>query len=178
MSWHVSKDGIDVVCDTEEELAVAVAVFRHIEQAKPNWIVGGPVDAELLRAQGKYPPDTVADLPPMPDVFAGLKGNHPLADRPAPLALVPPTESPDSVPNPVMPQHISLPRKQNEVLEAVILFPEGVTTNSLSTLLGVSQMVVSGRIQELKVKGLIEKLPGHKAWRATQLARRAKVVCG
>lgn len=174
MSWRVSKDGINVVADTEAELAIAIAVLRHDEPARPAWAVGGPAD-KVLTPNG-IQVGTV-HLPVVPDSFTGLQGNHPLADKPS-LSLVVPTESDDSVVENHTVEHISVTRREREMLEAVMCFSEGVSTASLATLLGLSLKVAGSRVQQLKRRGLVEKLPHRKLWVATHSARRAKVVSG
>jgi hypothetical protein len=97
-------------------------------------------------------------------------------------ALPPDDDDPTSYPLlkavPILPapQHISVSRKYREVLEAVMLFPEGVSTGSIATLLGTTDKTVGGRMQQLKQRNLVELVPGHRLWRATTLARRAKLV--
>lgn len=159
MTYHVSKDDVHVLCDNESELRIAIAVLNSpasvsmpVEVNAPPWRVGGPA---------------VPYVPyPYPDED----------DDPPALTLVPPTESDDSVTKPATVQHVSLSKVHREMLEAIMLFPEGVTTKSMMILLGLTEKQAGGRIQGLKKRGLIERIPGHWSWRATDLARRAKVV--
>lgn len=88
------------------------------------------------------------------------------------------SEKPKLVAVDPLPQHITVSRRNREILEAVMLFPEGVSTGSLATLLGLKQVVVAGRVQALKAALLVEKVPGHRLWQATTLARRSKLVTG
>jgi hypothetical protein len=157
--YSITLGGITVTADNEAELRLAIAVLNtplgslHMPVAvnapAPSWRVGGPPDPK--------------PLPPIPNERIAV---------PKPVLRAVPTESPDSV----APQHVSVTRLHLDVLEAVMLFPEGVTTRGVSQLLGLSNKTAGGRIQGLKRQGLIEKLPGHKSWRATTLARRAKIV--
>lgn len=77
------------------------------------------------------------------------------------------------------PQHIPVTRCCLDVLEAVLLFPEGVYAKGIGELLGISpkSKAVGGRLQKLATMGLVEH-PHHNRnlWRATPLARRSKLV--
>jgi hypothetical protein len=76
-------------------------------------------------------------------------------------------------------QHIPVTRCCLDVLEAVLLFPEGVYAKGVGELLGISpkSKAVGGRLQKLATMGLVEH-PHHNRnlWRATPLARRSKLV--
>lgn len=172
MTYHVSKDDVHVLCDNESELRIAIAVLNsptvasvhipvvpHIEAAVPDWRVGGPVHPYVPNTQGI----SADELDSLED------------DKPA-LTLVPPTESDDSVPEVPTVQHIPVRAKLLEVLECIMLFPEGVESRGVCELLGVGDKGVGNRIQRLKQAGLVEQVPHHRRWRATQLARRAKLV--
>lgn len=173
MSWLVTKDGVSVSADTEAELRLAIAVLTGTVEEKPMgavhlpieinapaWRVGGPPDVEVLRAQGQYPADVWT-----PDVD----------DDPRPLTLVK-SESPDSVTESPTVQHIPVRALLLDVLNAILLFPEGVESRGVAELLGITEKSIGNRIQRLKAAGLVEKVPHHRQWRATQLARRAKLV--
>jgi hypothetical protein len=77
---------------------------------------------------------------------------------------------------PSPPKHVAVKRIMLDVLEAVMLFPEGVETRGVATLLGLTEKAASNRIQSLKRDGLVEMVPHHHRWVATTLARRAKLV--
>lgn len=83
----------------------------------------------------------------------------------------------DDVVESIAPQHIPVSRRCLDVLEAVMIFTEGVPVRGVCELLGLGTEVVGGRMQMLKNRGLVETVPGHsRSWRATTLARRAKLV--
>lgn len=174
---RITKGDIILDCETEGDVKLALAVLTFDEAV----VLPGVRVYPVVNGQAVAPPEWRVGGPP--DVFTGLRGNHPLAgdamtadllaeleeDKPV-LSLV--TESHDSV----APQHISVRDRQLDILDAVIAFPEGVTCRGVAELLGLSDKTVSGRMQLLKRAGLVEKLQGHHSWRATTLARRAKLV--
>jgi hypothetical protein len=177
--YTVAKDGVSVTADTEAELRIAIAVLNtpvgslHLPVAvnapAPSWRVGGPPDEK------SYPVgDYGTSMVPRPnlDPYGVTADRLAELEEDAPVLSLVLTESSDSV----APQHIPVSRKNNEILEAIMLFTEGVGTSGLTQLLGIPQVIVASRIQALKSAGLVEKIPGHRLWRATQLARRAKLV--
>lgn len=175
MSWTVTKDGVSVTADTQAELAIAIAALNTdatVAEPKAIGTVHLPVAAKL-------------DVPPW--AVGGPSPNNPVANifppvdgdddpQPVKLGIVRDTESDDSDVKPATVQHIPVSAKLLEVLEAVMLFPEGVGCPGISTLLGLTVKTVTGRMQMLKKQGLVETVPHHRAWRATELARRAKLV--
>jgi hypothetical protein len=162
MTWTVTKDGVSVTADTEAELAIAIAVLNT------DTTVAERVSVEEVNAIGR---GYLGEALPFP--YATVE------EPPKPKLAVVSTESDDSdAPRLGTPQHVTVTPKNREVLEAVMLFPEGVSTASLATLLGLKQVTVSARIQSLKNQNLVEHVPHHNLWRATTLARRAKLVTG
>lgn len=170
MTYRVTKGGLAVTADTAAELQIAIACLTEmisdevvhdgrVEVNAPAWRVGGPRD----------------EMP----IGRAYLGDH--VDGPYGVtadAMVPDIPRLAVVPDPGMPQHITVSRKNREVLDAIILFNEGVSTNSLETLLGIKPVIIASRIQALKGAGLVAKVPGHRRWVATTLARRAKLVTG
>lgn len=74
----------------------------------------------------------------------------------------------------VAPQMIPVARKNLEVLNVVMKSPEGLPNSKIRELLELKPTMASGILQELKTCGLVESVPAR--WRATALARRAKLV--
>jgi hypothetical protein len=183
MSWTVTKDGISVSADTEAELAIALAVMRDVAQENPvgsvhlpvavnapSWRVGGPPDGKPLppiAADEGYPYDVGERV----RVSMGFIEDD---DDPPVLTLV--SESDDSVTELPTVQHIPVRAILLDVLNVILLFPEGVEARGVCELTGFSDKAIGNRIQRLKNMGLVEKVPHHRQWRATQLARRAKLV--
>lgn len=172
---RITKGDITLDCETEGDVKLALAVLTFDEAAilpsvsvypvvngqavaPPEWRVGGPRPVPL--AGDAMTADMLAELE---------------EDKPV-LSLVNTAEPVLGVPVLQAPQHISVRDRQLDVLDAVLAFPEGVTCKGVGELLGLSDKSVGGRMQLLKRAGLVEKLPGHHSWRATTLARRAKLV--
>lgn len=161
MTYRISKGDLAVTADTEAELQIAIACLTESYETPvavnaPAWRVGGPAgfmqpDPPIGTAYlGEYTSEATV----LPDGYYAPK-----------LAVVP-----DAL------QHISVSAVNLEVLEAVMLFPEGVTSKGIQQLLGLSDTTASGRVQTLREQGLIERLPHRNIWRATELARRSKLV--
>lgn len=174
---RISKGDIAIDCETQAELQIAIACLTEMmrgyePQPLPEWRVGGPPDVEVLRAQGQYPADTISlpdDVPSgrMSVDMGFIDTESDDSDEPfLPLATV----------GTIAPQHIPVSVKNMAVLDAVMLFPEGITVKGVSSLTGLEVKTVGGRMQMLKSKGLVELIPHKLDWRATQLARRAKLV--
>src|SRR3954468_4716220 len=117
MSWLVTKDGVSVSADTEAELPLAIAALTVAET---------PVGSVHLPIEVNAPAWRVGGPPDVDD------------DDPRPLTLVK-SESPDSVPESPTVQHVSLSRQLPVVLDAVLLFPEGVTVKGVCQLLGLTE---------------------------------------
>jgi hypothetical protein len=175
MSWLVTKDGVSVSADTEADLRLAIAclttpqadcslgsVHLPVEINAPAWRVGGPPDSKPL------PPIEVRGQYVTADQLAELEEDKPV------LTLV--SESDDSVAESPTVQHVPVRAILLDVLNAILLFPEGVESRGVAELLGLTDKSIGNRIQRLKGAGLVEKVPHHRQWRATQLARRAKLV--
>lgn len=169
---RITKGDITIECETQADVRLALGVFADVDVPAlpevvnaPAWRVGGP------RA---WKPD------PLPPLGVGLLGEAMVPDIPyIPYDMIKASEEkPKLVAVDPLPQHITVSRRNREILEAVMLFPEGVSTGSLATLLGLKQVVVAGRVQALKAALLVEKVPGHRLWQATTLARRSKLVTG
>lgn len=186
MTYRISKGDMTVTADTEAELRIAVAMFNERGSA-PAWAVGGPRDVTPIgRAylgeamQPDIPYGITTEAGERPKLVAVPNTDKQLYDSMSESAkalfdaLTPPDEHPYSA----AVQHITVSRRNREVLDAVMLFPEGVSTSSLATLLGIKQGVIAGRVQALKDVSLIEKVQGHRLWAATTLARRSKLVTG
>lgn len=166
--YRISKGDLTVTADTQAELQIAIAcltrgyqadktvgaVHLPVEIDAPDWRVGGP---RATVGDGKPALAVVPTESHDSDVFTGLQGNHPMADDGAP-------------------QHIPVKSKQLDVLEAVLLFPEGVPTRGVAQLLGLTDKAAGQRMQALKNAGLVELVPHSSRWRATLFARRAKLV--
>lgn len=63
-----------------------------------------------------------------------------------------------------------------DVLKVLPEFPDGITAKGISGLTGVEQSTVIHRLTRLNKMGLAESMPPPMRWRATDLARRAKLV--
>lgn len=149
---RIVKAGLEFQCDTADDVRLAMGVLNDVYMGpfndSPSWRVGGP------------PVDPDPDDDPM---ARGLELVTKISDTVTEVCSI-------------EPQYIPVRAKCLEVLEAVMLFPDGVPCSGLETLLGLSEKQVSGRVQMLKRAGLVESVPGHRLWRATTLARRAKLV--
>lgn len=175
--YRITKGDMTVTADTEAELQIAIACLTEMTRgyesrsnlaaAAPDWRVGGPVLGRDIEAVANSPM-VWRDSGPVDPVAIGIELDA--ADDKPTLSLVP-TESNDSDV-----QHIPVRAKQLDVLEAVLVFAEGVQCKGIEQLLGLPEKAVSGRIQCLKKAGLVELVPHSTRWRATQLARRAKLV--
>jgi hypothetical protein len=160
MTYRISKGDLAVTADTEAELQIAIACLSvgYERQAvnAPGWRVGGPAGWPDPPIGTAYLGEYTSEATVLPDGFYAPK-----------LAAVPDADAP---------KHISVSAVNLEVLEAVMLFPEGVTSKGIQQLLGLSDTTASGRVQTLREQGLIERLPHRNIWRATELARRSKLV--
>jgi hypothetical protein len=169
---RITKGDITLECETQADVRLALGVFADVDEpplpsvavvpvvngvpvGAPEWRVGGPPDPKPL------PPIADEYYPQPPD------GGPPEGFR---VLRAVPTESGDSV------QHVPVRALLLDVLNAIMLFPEGVETRGVAELLGLTDKSIGNRIQRLKDAGLVEKVPHHRRWRATQLARRAKLV--
>lgn len=153
---RIIKGEITLECETQAEVQIAFTVLENLS--------------------------ATVDVPPLPEMMVPdlipeeykVRVNAPAwrvgGPSTATLKLVE-TESNDSVPQciPVASVHL-------DVLEAVMLFPEGVPCKGIEQLLGLNDKQVNGRTQSLKRAGLIERIEHSHRWRATTLARRAKLV--
>lgn len=169
---RVTHGGFTVDCDTEAEVRIAIAALSipsptvelaagpvadpngytsHLEV--PGWRVGGPVSEHEQHAH-----TAVIDADP--------------AKRT--LALV--EQANTKIAQIGVPEMVPVTRVNLDVLEAVLCFQEGVPTRGLMELLGLKQTTVSGRLGTLQRAGLIERVQHKNLWRATTLARRAKLV--
>ena len=160
---ELRKGDMVIRCETEAELRIARAVFAEPDEVAEMASLG---EIESLAIGLGYLGDYAPARSTLPD---GIYRSTPH------LTVVPEVEVShgDSVPTV---QHIPVSARNMEVLDAVMLFPDGVPSNGIAELIGVPSPIVSGRLQILKDSGLVEKVPGHRAWRATQLARRSKLV--
>jgi hypothetical protein len=201
--YRISKGDLTVTADTEAELQIAIACLTEmtrgyekelpgisipVEVNAPDWRVGGPRPDPLaqpldeLRTQLEK---LEADKPKLVAVqdreqqnaqaFSELhdlaeESRHYLQDDDAPSGRMHVDMGFD------VPQYIPVSAKKLDVLEAVLLFPDGVPANGVAQLLGLTQKMASGRLQMLRVAGLAELVPHTNSWRATALARRAKLV--
>jgi DNA-binding transcriptional ArsR family regulator len=102
-----------------------------------------------------------------------------LFDKTAPSGEPPPTIDVSSkvlalAPSP--PPMVLVRRILMEVLDVVLTFPEGITSQGISQLTGVRVSTISHRLTRLKRLGLVESVEHSINWRATGLARKAKLV--
>jgi hypothetical protein len=160
---ELTKGDMTIRCETEAELRIARAVFSEPDEVTEM----GEIESLAIGVGylGEYDPQ----LSTLPD--GDYRSSRHLA-----VVSEPETESDDSVPKDTTVQHVPVSRRNLDVLEAVMLFPEGVPASGLGTLLGLTSHTVHGRLQSLKRAGLVEGVPGHELWRATPLARRSKLV--
>jgi hypothetical protein len=77
---------------------------------------------------------------------------------------------------PSPPTMVPVRRVLLDVLDVLLTFPEGITGKGIAQLAGVNASVISHRLTRLKRQGLAEGIPGTINWRATTLARKAKLV--
>jgi hypothetical protein len=151
---RITKGDIVLECETQADLQLALSVLCEPVDvpALPSMHVPVEVNAPAWRVGGPTEP-YVPELP----------NDEPSGNMRVNMGF-------DTA------QHISVPSKQLDVLEAVKLFPEGVSCKAVGELLGLSDKQVGGRIQQLRRANLIEHVPHHNLWVATPLARRAKLV--
>lgn len=181
---RITKGDIVLECETQADMRLALGVLADVDvPALPSmhipvevnaadWHVTGPVTG----GGGGWEPT------PLPPIGSGVVAHYTDKDygmvtepgepgKPK-LVAVPESGELSSWPS----QCIPVRGKQLDVLEAVLLFPEGVPVAGIAQLLGLTDKTVGQRIQTLKNAGLVEHVPHHHLWRATTLARRAKLV--
>lgn len=73
-------------------------------------------------------------------------------------------------------EQISVRREHLKVLNAVISFTDGVTAQGVCQILGVGYTFVGPKLSKLQKMALVERIPHSLLWRATDKARRAKLV--
>jgi hypothetical protein len=203
--YRISKGDLTVIADTEAELQIAIACLTEMTEKElpgisipvkvnaPDWRVGGPRDSfpdvgttasadQLPLMPGGHIEVDKPKLVAVQDreqqnaqAFSELhdlaeESRHYLQDDDAPSGRMHVDMGFD------VPQYIPVSAKKLDVLEAVLLFPDGVPANGVAQLLGLTQKMASGRLQMLRVAGLAELVPHTNSWRATTLARRAKLV--
>jgi hypothetical protein len=176
---RITRGDIIIECDTQAELASALAVLM----APPAEIPLGTAElGEYLTEREEQRLRLVEPLPPLHLGYPPACGpaGDPRTDTVFPagdpgtdiVQASPPSEHP-------APQYVPVTRCCLDVLEAVFLFPEGVYAKGIGELLGISpkSKAVGGRLQKLATMGLVEH-PHHNRnlWRATPLARRSKLV--
>ena len=183
---RITKGDIVLECETQADMRLALGVLADVDvPALPSmhipvevnaadWHVTGPVTG----GGGGWEPE------PLPPIGSGVVAHYVEGDAMTPdlleqvearkpkLVAVPESGELSSWPS----QCIPVRAKQLDVLEAVLLFPEGVPVAGIAQLLGLTDKTVGQRIQTLKNAGLVEHVPHHHLWRATTLARRAKLV--
>jgi hypothetical protein len=152
---RIAKGDITLECETQADLRLALGVFADVD--KPVLpAVHLPIEVNAEPIGRAYLGDQLPEDAPKPWAEVGEQAKLKLVSS--------------------APQHIPVRAKQLDVLEAVLLFPEGVPAKGVSQLLGLTDKAVGQRMQSLKRDGLVELVPHHNLWRATTLARRAKLV--
>lgn len=156
--YEITKGDITIRTDSESE---AMRAFRWLGNQPPP-PAPTPVSDEVPVLEPMLPtlpnPLLTNDVAP---AGAGAGG--------APVAKVVALNPPEQ-------QIIPVRTVLLEVLDVVLTFPEGITSKGISQLSGVTQSRVSHRLTKLKRLGLVESMQGSINWRATPLARRAKLV--
>ena len=139
------------------------------------------VVAWLIKSDSPEPPPAAmaVELPTLPVLQSVSNPFMPMVPSPPPLKSL--VQYPSEEDNVVQlgsaePHMIPVRVVLMEVLEVVKCFPEGITSRGVSELTGVEVGRVSHRLTRLKKMGLVESVKGSINWRATQLARRAKLV--
>jgi hypothetical protein len=110
---------------------------------------------------------------PVPSTFGDV---YPPGDKGTDILGLPITEPSEPIVLDSLGQIIPVRRKLLDVLDVIASFPEGITTQGVSTLIGVAASATSHRVTRLKKMGLVESVPHTIYWRATDLARKAKLV--
>lgn len=175
---RIIKGDIILECDTQADVALAVAALTGIDfPALPEIPFPYIPVANIVDPDGFVDEACGAAVLGETESDDSVQTGHlkiaatiPAAE--SALRAVPTLESVATI----APQLIPVRRRQLDVLEAVLLFPEGVPGKGISQLLGLSEKTVSGRMQSLRRDSLVEMVPHTHAWRATSLARRAKLV--
>lgn len=168
---RITKGDIVLECETQADMRLALGVLADVDvPALPSMHIPVEVNAPAWEPT------------PLPPIGSGVVAHYTDKDygmvtepgepgKPK-LVAVPESGELSSWPS----QCIPVRGKQLDVLEAVLLFPEGVPVAGIAQLLGLTDKTVGQRIQTLKNAGLVEHVPHHHLWRATTLARRAKLV--
>ena len=116
-----------------------------------------------------------------------LRGLHRSDPAPAPGIQLAIDEDEDADPTPLTivhpwgealtgPQSIPVPHKQLQVLNTLMEFPDGITARGISSLIGVSPGAIGHRLGKLRERNLVQHIDNTWQWRATDTARRAKLV--
>lgn len=121
-------------------------------------------------------PGTDAVLPHVP-LLQHIEYAPPLVGAPVDLAPEPPAPQAITLDSGSGPRYVPVTRKLLDVLVEVVRFPDGVYARGIGELIGVNRATASSRLQGLKALGLVEHPATNQTkWRATQLARRSKLV--
>jgi hypothetical protein len=175
---RITKGDIVLECETQADMRLALGVLADVDvPALPSMHIPVEVNA----------PDW--EPIPLPPVGSGILAHYVDKDygmvtepgEPGkPKLVAVPTVSPEQQAARYVQEHapqcVPVRAKQLDILEVVLLFPEGVPVKGIAQLLGLTDKTVGQRIQALKADSLVEHVPHHHLWRATTLARRAKLV--
>jgi hypothetical protein len=159
MTYRITRGDNTFEVDTVDELRAMLDVFEN------------PIPGPTGTVRDVLIPDGARPLPEgMMELFTGFD----VKSEPLDAAYTHGTVS--NGPVYAAPQMIPVRTKLLDMLEVLMTFPEGITCRGISTLTGTSVGAVSHRLGRLKQMGLAESVPKSANWRATQLARTAKLV--
>lgn len=172
MTLRIKLGNFVVEGDTEDELRAAMRVMGHEE-------ITADTIKDSVKSTPVGPTDTVrGELVTMPPeagetIVTGAPEVVPsgVFKRQTDLAAL---NVLTLAPSP--PTMIPVRRVLLDVLDVLLTFPEGITGKGVSQLTGVNPSAVSHRLTRLKRQGLAEGVKGTINWRATALARKAKLV--
>lgn len=160
MTLRIKLGNFVVEGDTEDELRAAMRALRHEEDTPKT---PGPTGGELVTMPPEAGETIVTGAPEVVPTGVFKRQTDLAAVNVLTLAPSPPTMIP-------------VRRVLLDVLDVLLTFPEGITGKGVSQLTGVNPSAVSHRLTRLKRQGLAEGVKGTINWRATALARKAKLV--
>ena len=168
---RITRDGFTIEADTQAELQMAIAALRSTQNDVPALPVIPEADVfgQVVR-EDKYPDERyIPEHLVIEPYLSAVPSTHALTHA---AKLVPVV---DSTVSPAV-QMVPVGRKLLDILEIVLCFPDGISSKGVQHLTGLSDGAVGNRLTRLRVAGLLERIPHSITWRATDLARRSKLV--
>lgn len=173
---RITKDGFTIEADTQAELQIAIAALRSTQNDEPP--LPEPLD-------DRYIPEQLVAEPHL-SVVPNAEALHTERLREVGLQAAQSAQALNSYAAKFVPvvddtvssavQMVPVRRKLLDILEVVLCFPEGISSKGVQNLTGLSDGAVGNRLTRLRLAGLAERVAHHHLWRATDLARRSKLV--